>query len=266
MPAFEPIPAMPVWVELSALDPRQAKKFYRTIFNWTVHEAESGYLTFSKDSLPVAGVAPRTEDAPHPDMWLLYLMSEDLAADTEAAATAGAHIVRAPSTQEQAGHSSMLVDPTGALVGLWQPLDDDQFIAAGEHGTPVWFELVSPRNFQAAKDFYATALGWQLHRVQEDYYTAQIEEADFLGLMNVEGQVPDQAPAYWAVHFGVADLTLACSQVVELGGEIAQAPTETPFGTSAVVLDPGGALLILTEVTPPPILSEAAFGDFSQQI
>ena len=47
----------------------------------------------------------------------------------------------------------MLIDPTGAHLGAWQPGTFPGFTVLGEHGAPSWFELFT-RDHAAAVAFY----------------------------------------------------------------------------------------------------------------
>jgi hypothetical protein len=45
----------------------------------------------------------------------------------------------------------VLIDPTGAPLGAWEPGTFPGFTVLGEHGSPSWFELLT-RDYTAALD------------------------------------------------------------------------------------------------------------------
>src|SRR5712691_4942031 len=57
-----------------------------------------------------------------PSSWLAYVSVDNIAAATAAAASLGATIFREVTEVPNAGSFSIIVDPTGAMLGLWQPL------------------------------------------------------------------------------------------------------------------------------------------------
>lgn len=56
-----------------------------------------------------------------PSMWLAYVEVDDIAASTEKARSLGANIIREVIEVPGAGWLSILMDPTGAALGLWKP-------------------------------------------------------------------------------------------------------------------------------------------------
>ena len=57
--------------------------------------------------------------------WLVYVQVGDVAASTEKAKERGATVAQEPTEVPDKGWFSMIVDPTGATVGLWQPTGDE---------------------------------------------------------------------------------------------------------------------------------------------
>jgi predicted enzyme related to lactoylglutathione lyase len=55
-----------------------------------------------------------------PSAWLPYALSKNLRADTDKAAALGAIIIKDVSEVPGMGFLSIIKDPTGALLGLWQ--------------------------------------------------------------------------------------------------------------------------------------------------
>ena len=57
-----------------------------------------------------------------PSIWLAYVNVDDVAAAMEKAKSLGAQVVREVTEVPNAGSFSIIIDPTGATLGLWQPL------------------------------------------------------------------------------------------------------------------------------------------------
>jgi predicted enzyme related to lactoylglutathione lyase len=56
-----------------------------------------------------------------PSAWLPYVLVDDLKASTEKAKASGAKVMRDITEVMGMGAFSIIIDPTGAALGLWQP-------------------------------------------------------------------------------------------------------------------------------------------------
>jgi uncharacterized protein len=56
-----------------------------------------------------------------PSAWLAYVLVDDIAAATEKARSLGATVIKDVTEIMGAGWLSIIVDPTGATLGLWKP-------------------------------------------------------------------------------------------------------------------------------------------------
>ncbi len=111
-----------VHLELSTSDLARAKDFYADLFDWTFTDNDMGggmiYSTFKPDSGPGGGMFTMPGS---PTFWLAYVGVEDINAATEKAAMLGATIHKGPVEIPNVGWMSILVDPTGATIALFQP-------------------------------------------------------------------------------------------------------------------------------------------------
>ena len=55
-----------------------------------------------------------------PSSWLAYVQVDDLAASTAKAKSLGAQVMKDITEVPNMGHFSILLDPTGAAIALWQ--------------------------------------------------------------------------------------------------------------------------------------------------
>ena len=98
-----------VHVELATTDLDSAKSFYQSLFDWKLSEMDMGG-GMMKHPMPGA-----------PSAWLAYVNVDDVAAATAKAKSLGATVLRDVTEVPNAGSFSIIVDPTGAMLGLWQP-------------------------------------------------------------------------------------------------------------------------------------------------
>ncbi len=114
-----------VHVELATTEIDKAKSFYRSLFDWKLNDMDMGG-GMSYTPIEVGeGTGGGMMKHPMPDApsaWLAYVNVDNVAAATAAAASLGATILREVTEVPNAGSFSIIVDPTGAMLGLWQPL------------------------------------------------------------------------------------------------------------------------------------------------
>jgi uncharacterized protein len=111
-----------VHLELCTQDVQQAKDFYTGLFGWTFTDSNMGndmiYSTFKPDQGPGGGLfsMPNT-----PTAWLPYVGVQDIHASTEKAKSLGATVCNGPMEIPNVGWATVLKDPTGATIALFQP-------------------------------------------------------------------------------------------------------------------------------------------------
>jgi hypothetical protein len=113
-----------VHVELATTDLDKAKSFYRSLFDWQLQDMDMGGGT----SYTMVGVGEGTGGgmmkhpvSGAPSAWLAYVRVDDVMAATAKAKSLGATIMRDVTEVADYGSLSIIVDPTGAMLGLWQP-------------------------------------------------------------------------------------------------------------------------------------------------
>lgn len=240
----------PTWIDLFTSDADGAAAFYRALFGWnTVDQGEAfgHYSMIDKDGTFVGGLMGAQPGQPGgPTTWTVYLEVDDIADATARARAAGAQVMVEPMEVPDTGWMAVVIDPSGAAVGLWQATQFPGFELPLTAGTPVWFELMST-DFDAALPFYRDVLGWDISWMGPEggedgfrYVTNGRDEKAACGLCDAKGMIGD-SPSFWRIYFGVENCDAAAAKVTELGGTVTDGPTDSPFGRFATCADPQGA-------------------------
>lgn len=114
-----------VHVELQTHELAKAKNFYSSLFGWTLQdvpapEGDAGYTMIDVGTGTGGGMfaAP---DAAAPARWLAYVGVDDIAASTRKARELGATVLQDVTEVGDYGRMSVIADPTGAVLAMWQP-------------------------------------------------------------------------------------------------------------------------------------------------
>jgi predicted enzyme related to lactoylglutathione lyase len=246
MPAPTIVVGAPCWNDLYSSDTDRAKTFYGELFGWTTMDPGpeyGGYFLFQKDGKVVAGCMANDGEQGVPDMWTVYLSTDDADRTAEAAKANGGQVHIEPMDVTQNGRFTMLGDPGGAAIGAWQPREVHGFEIRGEPGTPSWFELHT-RDYDTSIAFYRDVFGWETHTASDSdelrYTTLGEGESMQAGIMDASAFQPEGAPAAWSIYFQVDDVDASLAKAAELGGTIEHPAEDTPYGRLATVLDPTG--------------------------
>jgi uncharacterized protein len=247
----------PCWADLWTSDVEGSRKFYAELFGWQAQEPSpefGGYFMFTRNGVPVAGGMGDMGDMKADNSWKTYLATDDIAKTLEAAEVEGAQIVAPVMAVADLGRQAVLIDPTGAVLGAWQPGSFPGFSVLSEHGAPGWFELLT-RDYAKAVAFYRSVFGWDTSTVSdtdEFRYTVMRDpsgDGELAGIMDAGGSLPAGEASSWSVYFEVDDTDAIVAAATALGGSVRTAPQDTPYGRLAALADPAGAPFKLR--TPP---------------
>lgn len=249
----------PCWMDLITSDFAGAQAFYGELFGWTFRDngEEYGHYTIaSKGEDGVAGLMPKGPDDQNvPDAWTVYLATEDANATAEAITANGGTLFMPPMEVGPMGVMAVAQDPSGASFGVWQPGIHRGFTLYGEHGAPVWHELLT-RDFAAATAFYGKAFNVEIGEMPgldgadmggPAYKTFNVDGDGKAGIMDAsEGILPEGVPSNWVVYWGVEDTDATAAKAQELGGQVLAPPADTPWGRFALLADPtGGSFAVI---------------------
>ena len=112
-----------VHVELQSTDIKKARDFYGRLFDWKLEDAQMpGFGTYTMINVGegTGGGMMASQSPGAPSQWLAYVEVPDIASSTRKAKDLGANVVLDVTPVADMGKMSVIVDPTGATLGLWE--------------------------------------------------------------------------------------------------------------------------------------------------
>lgn len=120
-----------VHVELTTNDVDKAKSFYSALFDWKLEDMQIGpghtYTMIRVGEGTGGGMmkipapaAPTASSPAIPTAWMPYVLVDDIKAATNKAKSLGAMVCKDITEVPNAGSFSIIQDPAGAVIGLWQ--------------------------------------------------------------------------------------------------------------------------------------------------
>ena len=111
-----------VHVELMSTDVGKSKSFYGKLFDWTLDDMDMGDMTYTlvKPGEGPGGGLMKNPMPGAPSMWMPYVMVDDLDAATRKAQSLGASLLKERTEVPDRGFFTIVTDPAGAMLGLWQ--------------------------------------------------------------------------------------------------------------------------------------------------
>ncbi|MGH2555944.1 MAG: VOC family protein [Actinomycetota bacterium] len=234
------------WIDLGTTDVQGSKAFYGELFGWEFEDLP-GYTMCRLDGKVVTGLHEHSED--EGTHWSSYISIEDVDAATATAVQLGATVTVEPSEIPGAARMSVIREPSGAEVCLWQPAGFPGAALVNEVGTWIWNELVTPA-VGPARDFYGALFGWTSAEVP-----GSIERAGFslgnvlIGAVHAPASGEDDSPR-WTVSFRVADADESAERVKQLGGTVLLPPRDIAVARFSIVADPHGSTFTIARSVP----------------
>lgn len=239
-------PGTPCWIDLGTPDQDAAAEFYGSLFGWSVvadenAEQTGGYRVATLREKAIGGVMKLVEEG-QPPAWSTYIAVEDADATVAKVKEAGGTVVFEPMTVLDYGRMAFVADPTGAMIGVWQPGKNKGAGLVNEPGAFSWAEL-NTRDVDRAKSFYGDVFGWSFEEKESERGAYTLISLDGEGIGGMTERLPSGAPAHWLVYFAVEDLDATLETARERGGEASAGPFDiAEVGRIAVVKDPWGAV------------------------
>jgi predicted enzyme related to lactoylglutathione lyase len=105
-----------VWFHNSSEKPQDSSAFYEKLLGWKPSEGPGGMTMLAGANGPFAGVGDKQGNI---NGWIPYAQVDDVDAATTKAQGLGATVLE-PKTRGPAGEFSIVRDPGGAAIALWQ--------------------------------------------------------------------------------------------------------------------------------------------------
>lgn len=251
---------VPTWVELSTTDETGALAFYSALFGWAdapvpMGEGMGDYHMQMLAGENIAGISaqqPQEREQGVPPHWVIYLAVDDVDRVTATVAGAGGQVVMEPFDVMGQGRMSVIADPTGGIVSLWQATQLPGSWMIREPNTVTWCELVTDNPAQAT-GFYTSVLGVtaQVMPMGDDapYTIIGPENEQGAGIMQKTAAMGPM-PTVWSVYFEVEDTDAIAAKVRQLGGSVFVEPMDIMPGRMAVFADPQGAVFGVIKSAP----------------
>ena len=276
---------VPCWVDTSQPDPEAAAAFYGGLFGWEFEDRTppgmpGRYLVAQLRGRDVAAVSSPPPGAPPAPAWSTYVAVDSADEAVARALAAGGTAVMEPADIADAGRLAVIVDPEGAVIGVWQAKDMIGAHLVNEPGTWNFSEL-NTRDPEGAAAFYGAVFGWETVEVDIPEgsfsmfrlpgYGDHLEELD-PGLRErqaadgasegfedtvawllpmADGQHPEGMPAHWSITFATDDADAAAERAASLGGTVLMPPFDAPWVRMTVLRDPQGAVFTASKYVPP---------------
>lgn len=249
------------WMELGTTDAAGAKDFYSNLFGWDINDIPMGpdmvYTMVQIDGKDVAGLYELNEEQRQqgtPPHWMLYVAVSSADEIVAKAGSLGATVLVEPTDVAESGRMTMIQDPIGGMLGLWQAGEHIGAQLANEPGTLVWSELAT-REVDKARDFYTQLFDWDAQTADmgdTTYTTFMNGDRPAGGLFEMAGDDWEGIPPHWMVYFAVDDCEASADQAADLGGKVEVPPTDAAgVGRFAVISDPQGAVFSIIAMENP---------------
>ncbi len=251
-------PGMFCWVELATSDGEAAKKFYTTLFGWSVKDNPMDVGVYSmlqnngKDAGGLYQMGP--EQAGMPPNWSSYVCVESADETAARAKELGATVRMEPFDVMEHGRMAVIQDPTGAVFSLWQPRSHIGARVVMEPGAFCWNELYTTDPKKAGA-FYSELLGWSGEKMPIPSGEYTIFTSGTGGMASGMMAIPKEwagMPPNWLVYFAVADCEESVEKATSLGASVTVPPMDVPnVGRMSILADPQGAAFAVIKLADP---------------
>lgn len=246
------------WVDLATNATEPAKAFYRELFGWAAQDTATEYeVSYSFLTLGGKRVGALYEmdpqQGPFP-FWAAYVRVEEAGKSVERAVALGGVEILPAVEMMGLGRIAFIQDPSGAVLGLWEPAELCGAELDNTYGARSWSELQT-HDTAAAAEFYAGLFGWKARtskRLMDGRYTLfELGDKEVGGMIALD-ESWGAMPPNWSIYFGVEDCDRAVATTLRLGGTLLRDPVEIrEVGRFAFLADPQGAIFAVIQFGHP---------------
>jgi uncharacterized protein len=240
-------PGVPCWVDNLVPDVEAAMSFYGALFGWEFDGPGPGeYYVAKVRGRDVAGIGAQPPGVPA--AWNTYV---SVASAHDAARAASGSVRVEPFDVLPAGRVAALEDPSGAVIGLWEPAQRLGCQLVNDASAYAMSALHTPDPDVAAR-FYRDTFGWETEPFAPGITLFRLpgyvggEPGQPVPLDVVAVMARDDGPARWSVDFWVADADAVAARAPEIGGGVVVEPFDSIPTRQAVIADPFGAVFSVT--------------------
>lgn len=233
-------------VEIRVKDLIPNAKYYAGTFSWKINVVSEEYATIDTGAAPVGGLLQIPSEG-MPIGVSPYVLVEDCIATYEKAISLGAQRCLAPMELPGSGRYATVYDPDGTEISFWQadqPMGN-QFEGSGQNPF-IWLEKPA-RDLPGNVGFYANLFGWNFTispGVDDFAFCDSADRAVGIGL--VSGERGELLRGN-TVYVRVADCEATCERAVAAGGFVHVKPQPSHSGIFAVIVDPSGNPLAISQ-------------------
>jgi uncharacterized protein len=228
---------MPCWVDVMVETTEQRRglmAFYNALFGWTYDEGgeEMGHYTIASlagQAVLGIGQGPGAEGK-----LVTYFATQDIEASAAAASSLGAKVFMGPMDVTDVGKMALVVDPVGAVHGLWQAGSFAGFGVVYEPGSAGWFDHNS-NDPAAAASYYQALTAMSLTEPEPGMRVLQDGDQWFA---SVSQDQMGGRPAQWNPIYIADSLERIRSTVRAQGGTVVLEEMPVPGSAITVFAEP----------------------------
>jgi len=241
------------WTELMTSDQPAAKNFYTKLFGWTFDDAPLGdgtfYTMLKLKGESVGALYQRTkQEAGVPPHWNCYVTVANADDAAKKVAALGGKIIMPPFDVMDVGRMTVIADPTGAVLCLWQAKKHIGMNIVNEPGAPCWLEL-GTTDGSVAGNFYSQLFGWELKPLPiTPPYTIFANAGTDIGGMYLCTDSMANVPPHWLPYFQVRDCDATVKEATAMGGKVIVPAMDIPVGRFAYLQDAQGAVFAVIKL------------------
>lgn len=254
---------VPCWVETLQRDPRASTDFYGAVLGWDFAgpgpmpgDPPGEYFVARTRGRDAAGIGSLIGD--WEPVWSTYVRVDSAEEAVARATSLGATLIAPPVDAPPAGRLAVLADPAGAVFGVWEARDREGAQVVNEHG--AWaMSALSTVDPEGAKAFYGALFGWEAEPFGPP--EAGVTLFRLPGYVGGEPEQPvprdvvaaviaadgDGSPV-WGVDFWVPDAQAVSEEAAQRGGTVVVAPHDQGPFRRAIIADPEGATLSVSQL------------------
>jgi predicted enzyme related to lactoylglutathione lyase len=236
-----------IWADLYTGDVEASLSFYTKTFGWSVKKfgkKSARYHLLYDNEQPIAGVLGRsaqrnkTESA----LWIGSIATDDIQAKVNSATLHNATVILEPHDFALYGKRAVIADPQGGIIGLLN-IDDNNKVHQKISTKWDWAQLFSV-DTQKAATFYQETFNYSTEKVAQHQNSFYLLQQNAIRASIVKLPSSFEQRDRWVNFVEVINLATTLVAAVENGAEIIHQPKGNTF---AIIADPNGALLGLTE-------------------